>query len=76
MAPLSGSHKEAVKRFSGGVEQLQKRVHLALKYPGPPTKGGHGHGYVTVRRSPIPPHGGLGCDASHRGGVSAAGPAC
>ena len=56
------------------VGLVKYRVNLDLWYPGPPMKGGHRHGHVTVRRSPDPPHGGPGCDPSHRGRVSAVGP--
>src|SRR5262245_35827731 len=38
-------------------------------------KGGQSHGLYTVRRHPAPPHGDAGFDQSHRGGISAGGPA-
>jgi hypothetical protein len=50
------------------------RGHLDLKYTGPPMKGGHSYGHVTVRRFPDPPYGGPGFDQSHRGRISAVGP--
>jgi hypothetical protein len=51
------------------------RVNLDLWYAGPPTKGGHGHGHVTVRRSADPPDRGARVDQSHGGRVSAVSPA-
>jgi hypothetical protein len=59
------------------IEEIAQtiRVHLDLWYPGPPTTGGHGHGHVTFRRSPDPPHGGARCDQSHGGRVAAIRPA-
>jgi acetyltransferase-like isoleucine patch superfamily enzyme len=50
------------------------RVNLDLWYPRPPMKGGHGHGNVTVRRSPNPPDRGARFDQSHRERVTAVGP--
>ena len=50
------------------------RVHLDLKYTGPPRKGGPSDGHVTVRRSRDPPDGGSGFDQSHHGRISAVGP--
>src|SRR5215475_15228783 len=36
--------------------------------------GGHGHGHVTVRRSPDAPNRGARCDPSHRARMAAVGP--
>jgi hypothetical protein len=68
-------HKAVTKKAqaTNHIERFNTRVHLDLSYTGPPTTGGHGHGHVTVRRSPDPPHGGPGFDPSHRGGVAALG---
>jgi hypothetical protein len=51
------------------------RVNLDLWYIGPPTKGGHRHGHVTVRRSADPPDRGARFDQSHGGRVVAVSPA-
>src|SRR5262245_4936747 len=50
------------------------RVHLDLTSTGPPRKGGHSYGHVTVRRSPDPPDGGPGFDQSHHERIPAVGP--
>jgi hypothetical protein len=51
------------------------RVNLDLWYAGPPPKGGHRHGDVTVHRSADSPDRGARFDQSHRGRVSAVSPA-
>ena len=79
------SHPPGPRRVRpGGIERAEEcqniplpthdRVNLDLWYTGPPTKGGHSHGHVTVRRSPDPLARGPGFDQSHRGRVSAVGP--
>ena len=55
-------------------EDNDYRVNLDLWYPGPPMKGGHHQGNVTVRRSPEPPDRGARFDQSHRERVAAVGP--
>ncbi|MGH8068867.1 MAG: type I restriction-modification system subunit M, partial [Candidatus Entotheonellia bacterium] len=45
--------------------RVDLRVNLDLCYAVPPTTGGHHHGYVTVRRSPDPPHRAARFDQSH-----------
>jgi hypothetical protein len=49
------------------IGQGNNRVNLDLWYSGPPMKGGHRHGHVTVHRSADPPNRGAGFDQSHRG---------
>ena len=53
------------------IEPGHYRINLDLWYAGPPTKGGHRHGHVTVRRSADPPDRGARFDQSHGGRVSA-----
>jgi putative transposase len=63
-----------VERLWRTVKYEDIRVNLDLWYPRPPMKGGHGHGNVTVRRSPNPPDRGARFDQSHRERVTAVGP--
>jgi hypothetical protein len=52
---------------------LYSRVNLDLWYPGPPRKGGHPYGNVTLCRSADPPDRGARFDQSHGARVSAVG---
>ncbi|SRR6266511_3014257 len=71
LAPFQQLAEERLRRFlvppALDYEVEDIRVNLDLWYAEPPTKGGHRHGHITVRRSPDPPYGGLGFDQSHRG---------
>jgi hypothetical protein len=64
--------KEGKIKKNKPLVPIDNRVHPDLWYPGPPRKGGHRHGDLTLHRSPDAPDRGARFDQSHRERVGAA----